>query len=1003
MNLNRTLSTALALIAIAGAFSARGQTTVYEQSRLSTGNNPDFTYNLFTSTVSANKSTAPGIPAIGSPGSRIATTGNPPAAAGAFFQVSPNNTTAGQLVIGTTYAVAITFGSTGNNESSDLVVTASDTGTTGNDTFAGITSAFKNGNGYNTWITVGNITVSSALPTIKFTYLSGVNGRWYVDTIRFTPLPPTATPQYWDLNGSAPGIGGAGPATWDTSSLNWNSVIAGTGTPVAYIQANLATFGGTPGIVNIDPVNGITTDGGLEFDSTNYVINSGPLTLGFGTNIAVVGSGNTATINSVITGTNGLCTTGLGTLVLGTNNNLTGTVTISSGVLKLGTNQTFSSLAGNPAGNLALVTNTLTVGDTNNTSCNAVISDAGAATPGYLIKQGSGTLALNGASTFHGTTTVAAGALSIASDAAVGTAPSSPVANQITLSNAGRLDFSAAFTLNANRGITLGSGGGLLSTGGTGTTPTIAGTISGAGDLIIPSGGFDLTGTNTFTGNLYFVGTNVDATGNGLSSVRFDSSTVLAGAGKIFVSPGSSHNITLRTFSYTNAVVTNAIQFDQFTNAGLYVSGAVASGKLCTLTLSGNFNGTGRVIAGLTTSGGSSNPGGTVALAGDNSAWSGGLTLQYGNLDLGSRTALGTGTFNIDAIDNGASLVLMAGIPLIGPNAVTNSMTISLAGGTTFTIGGTNSLEISGPVTLNTSATITVTNTGASILSGGITNATPGNSLMTAGSGTLTLSGASTYDGGTTVSPGSTLIVNNTTGSGTGTGLVIVNGGGTLGGSGIISGTVEVDGTISPGNSPGTLATADETWAGGGSYTWEINRAGGTAGANPGWDLLNITGGLTVLSGFTINLNSLTLANATGPVADFNHTKSYTWSIAHTTTGVSGFSPELITLNTVGFANSLGNGTFFLSTNATDVLLSFAVPPGIAAININVAGNTVAISGTNGPPNVTYRVLTSTNVTAPLSTWSQVGAGTFGNDGSFSFNGAINPANSQGFYAIVLP
>ena len=130
MNLNKLFATALTLITVGGTISASGQTTVYEQSRLSTGNNPDFTYNLFTATVSANKSTAPGIPAIGSPGSRIATTGNPPAAAGAYCQVSPNNTTAGQLVIGTTYAVAITFGSTGNNESSDLVVTASDTGTT---------------------------------------------------------------------------------------------------------------------------------------------------------------------------------------------------------------------------------------------------------------------------------------------------------------------------------------------------------------------------------------------------------------------------------------------------------------------------------------------------------------------------------------------------------------------------------------------------------------------------------------------------------------------------------------------------------------------------------------------------------------------------------------------------------------------------------------------------------------------------------------------------------
>ena len=255
---------------------------------------------------------------------------------------------------------------------------------------------------------------------------------------------------------------------------------------------------------------------------------------------------------------------------------------------------------------------------------------------------------------------------------------------------------------------------------------------------------------------------------------------------------------------------------------------------------------------------------------------------------------------------------------------------------------------------------------------------------------------------GTTVSAG-TLKVNNVTGSGTGTGAVTVDPGATLGGSGTISGTVAVSGIISPGNSLGALATADEAWNSGGSYTWEINAAGGTAGANPGWDLLNITGGLTVSSPFTVNITSLTLANAPGAVSDFNNTRSYTWSIAHTTTGVIGVSPGAIMLNTAGFANSLGKGEFLITTNATDVLLSFAVPPAITAINVNLAGTSVAISGTNGPPKAAYRVLTSTNVTALLSTWIEFGAGTFANDGSFSISGSVTPADAQRFFTIVLP
>ena len=999
MNMKKLLFTVLTLITVGSANLVLGQTTNVFETRIgSSGAGANNTANFiigsgFSGTPSATKSTAPGTTSPGS--SRFSNT----ATTASFFTVTNTG-----LSVGTPYAVAVTFGANSGTsaESTSIVAAPTATGVARN-TFPATTTAFQSGNGASKWLNIGTITPTAANFTVTFTYSSGsiASTRWYADAVQFVSQPLDPTPQYWDLNGSTAGIGGAGPATWDTTSLNWNPASAGTGTAQAYIQGNLAVFGGTAGIVNIDPVNGITTDGGLEFDVGGYTIKSGPLTLGLGTNIFVA-NGATATINSVITGTNGLVKIAAGTLTLGNTNNLTGTVTVNAGTLNLATNnQTFTSLAGS-GGTVALNTNTLTVGDTNNTTFSGAISDTSAGSPGYLVKQGSGTLVLNGTSTFHGTTTVNAGALAISSDAALGTAPAAVTANQITLSNAGRLDFPAAFAVNANRGITLGSGGGLLSTGGTGTTPTIAGTISGSGDLIIPSGGFDLTGTNTFTGNLYLVGTNVDATGNGLTSVRFDS-TAASGAGKIFVSPGTAHNITLRTFSYTNSIVTNAIEFDPFPNAGLYLSGAIASSKACTLNLSGNFNGTAGVIAGLTTSGGSGNPGGIVAISGSNSAWSGGLTLQYGSVAVGSSNALGTGTFNVQAIDPNVSLVLMATTPLTGPSAVTNPMTINLAGaGSSFTIGGTSSLEISGPVTLFTSAAITVTNTGDSILSGGITNSVPGLSLTTAGSGTLTLSGASTYDGGTTVSAG-TLKVNNTTGSGTGTGPVTVNPGATLAGSGTISGTVAVNGIISPGNSPGALATGDETWGSGGSYTWEINKAAGTAGANPGWDWLNITGGLTVSGGFTVNMNSLTLGNAPGAVSDFDNTKSYTWSIAHTTTGISGLSPGAVTLNTTGFANSLGKGAFIITTNATDVLLSFAVSPGITSINVNTAGNTVSISGTNGPPNVTYRVVTSTDLTVPISTWSQVGTGTFSNSGSFTFSGAINPADSQRFYAVVVP
>ena len=108
---------------------------------------------------------------------------------------------------------------------------------------------------------------------------------------------------------------------------------------------------------------------------------------------------------------------------------------------------------------------------------------------------------------------------------------------------------------------------------------------------------------------------------------------------------------------------------------------------------------------------------------------------------------------------------------------------------------------------------------------------------------TLTLTGANSYSGNTTINNG-TLIINGNQGSATGS--MTINVSGTLGGSGTIGASLlTVNGVIAPGNSPGTLATGSQLWNDGGSYLWEINAsndAGGTSGADPGWDWLDITG-----------------------------------------------------------------------------------------------------------------------------------------------------------------
>lgn len=345
-------------------------------------------------------------------------------------------------------------------------------------------------------------------------------------------------------------------------------------------------------------------------------------------------------------------------------------------------------------------------------------------------------------------------------------------------------------------------------------------------------------------------------------------------------------------------------------------------------TLSGNLSGAG----GLSHSGS-----GTVVLSGANT-FSGGVTANSGTLALGNNQALGSGTLTL----NGGTIASSGGTrTLSNPVAITGSSTIA----------GTDRVELSGNTTLTGTHDLTVN--APTTMSGVISESTSGLGLVKKGAGNLTLTAANTFTGGMTVSGGA-LVVNNTTGSATGSGNVTVNTGATLSGGGRISGAVilQSGAGISPGNSPGTLYTGSETWAGGGSYTWEINRATATAGSDPGWDLLNISGGLNVSATsenkFQINITSLTLANTAGTVHNFSSASTYAWTIVTTGTGIVGFDALKFNLDKTQFQNGLGGGGFSLSlaNGDKDMVLNFtAVPePGHYAIVVGLGLVTFAIS-----------------------------------------------------------
>jgi autotransporter-associated beta strand protein len=360
----------------------------------------------------------------------------------------------------------------------------------------------------------------------------------------------------------------------------------------------------------------------------------------------------------------------------------------------------------------------------------------------------------------------------------------------------------------------------------------------------------------------------------------------------------------------------------------------------------------------------------------------GGGTLQYTGTtkDTGRAFTINSNkTATIEVTDAGANLAFQGatGSATNGALTKTGAGTLTLSGTNTYT-GATNinagtlqlgngsttgSLSTSSAIVNNSNLTINRSNAvvqGTDFSSAAITGT---GSFTQAGTGKTTLNATNTYSGATTINSGTLEIA----GSGSiNNSAVTLNGGefkynssvaysgaftytsGTLTGTnftGNLGGQdIGVNKTISPGNSPGTLATTSQTWSGGGTYIWEINNATGTAGADPGWDLITGTGALTIsaTSGAKFNINVITLdaLNVAGLASNFSNTTSYNWLIADFDS-ISGFNADAFNIDLSSFSNPYtGNGTFSIAQGGGSMgdssqiyLVYSAIPePGAALI-----------------------------------------------------------------------
>jgi hypothetical protein len=72
-------------------------------------------------------------------------------------------------------------------------------------------------------------------------------------------------------------------------------------------------------------------------------------------------------------------------------------------------------------------------------------------------------------------------------------------------------------------------------------------------------------------------------------------------------------------------------------------------------------------------------------------------------------------------------------------------------------------------------------------------------------------------------------------------------------------------------------------------------------------------------------------------------------------------------------------------------------------VGITVSGSNAIISGTNGPANAPYAVLTATNVATPSPDWQSLVTNQFGAEGQFSFTNGINLNEPERYFRIRTP
>jgi autotransporter-associated beta strand protein len=605
-----------------------------------------------------------------------------------------------------------------------------------------------------------------------------------------------ASTKYWDIDGATTaGAGGATPAgTWDTATANWTTDSTGASAGDVWVAGDDAVFaaGGdatgayTVNITGTQSVKSITVEEGTISQGAVNVGTDGILDFGANNGAFTIASG--ATWNNsggTIIGTNGITLTGPGTLKLGGSNTFNrasgALLTINGGgtaefsadlglggaptavnaaavTLADGSKLSYTGTSASWAANRGLtVAGTVTIDTAPQSTAisglsmpatGAVITGPSTAT---IVKTGIGRYTLNQTSNaYQGKWKVTGGVLNIAGAGRLGQAPASPMADYLTLDGGGlRISITSPTSLDINRGITLGAGGGKLIQPGGGTNAfTVASRISGTlgGNLTL-----DWQDTASST-----------TTGGSTGGVILFSNTANSYDGNTIINANTtlknSASDVLPDTTLVNTVGSSAIYdlngFNE-TIKGLGGTAGTTAIGVQTLTLNPP-SGTATYTSVLTASAGGKlvkNGAGTQILTGSSVGFAGEMVVNAGVLAAGGANSFGSAA--------GAQLTINGG--KIADNSGTGrnlSANLSLNMNGDFTIDDS---VVAAPGTLNFQGTNTIRNSNRTITVGGpafltftsgVGEDVAGRSLTKTGTGTLTMLGANTYTGNTIVQDG---------------------------------------------------------------------------------------------------------------------------------------------------------------------------------------------------------------------------------------------------------